>query len=306
MLFELSGVTKRYGELEALHHIDLAVAPASIGLLGPNGAGKSTLLKVLLGLVTPENGSVTVLGHALPQHAMTVRAHIGYMPEGDAVIAELSAHEYTTLAAELCGIPRTEARARAHQVLHYVGLGEVRYRKTGSYSTGMRQRVRLAQALVSHPKLLLLDEPTSGLDPQGREDMLTLINDIPRRTGTSLILSTHILPDVEHTCSQVIVLSSGQVLYSGALAPLLTQDKTTYELRGRGNLESLVKACQAHGFSAKLQGASIEISTSTGTKPSELLRLATESGFQVRHLAPLQHTLERAFFRTLEEAGHAA
>ncbi|MCB9667740.1 MAG: ABC transporter ATP-binding protein [Myxococcales bacterium] len=305
MLFELSHVSKRYGDVEALRQVDLALEPSSIGLLGPNGAGKSTLLKLLLGLIQPESGSVTVLGKRLPAEATVVRAHIGYMPEGDAVIGDLTAYEYTALSAELCGIPRAEAKVRAHQVLHYVGLGEVRYRKTGSYSTGMRQRVRLAQALVGDPKLLLLDEPTSGLDPQGREDMLTLINDIPHRTGASVVLSTHILPDVERTCSQVVVLSSGQVLYAGPIAPLLASEQTTYDLRGKGNLDKLAASYNSRGWTTAVRGGNLEIQTAPGVQAGELLRLASENAYQVRHLAPLRQTLERAFFRTLKEAGHA-
>lgn len=306
MLLELSGVSKRYGDLEALRQVDLVLEPASIGLLGPNGAGKSTLLKLLLGLIAPESGSVTVLGKSLQHDRTAVRSNIGYMPEGDAVIPDLSAHEYTALAAELSGVPPNDARARAHQVLHYVGLGEVRYRKTGTYSTGMRQRVRLAQALVSHPKLLLLDEPTSGLDPRGRDDMLTLIKDIPKRIGASVIVSTHILPDIERTCSQVVVLSNGQVLYSGALAPLLASDKTTYELRGKGDLNALARGCQAKGYLTEVHGSTLEVCTAPTTTPTDVLRVAAEANFQVRHLAPLQQTLERAFFRTLEQAGHSA
>jgi len=193
-------------------------------IVGPNGAGKSTLLKTLLGLLVPEHGSVSVLGRDVASDPLGVRAHIGYMPEGDAVLPGLSALDFTQLAAELCGLPRHEAIGRAHQVLHYVGLGEARYRKLASFSTGMRQRVRLAQALVGDPKLLLLDEPTSGLDPRGRDEMLELIRDIPERTGASVILSTHILPDVEKTCDQVVVVASGRVLYAGALEPLVRSD----------------------------------------------------------------------------------
>ena len=223
-LFELKGVEKRYGELRALKNVNLSVEPGRIGLLGPNGAGKSTLLKTLLGLVAPEHGTVRVLDRDVSREAFEIRARVGYMPEGDTVLPELSALQYTTLAAELCGLPRAEAMDRAHQVLQYVGLGEARYRRLGTFSTGMRQRARLAQALVGAPKLLLLDEPTSGLDPRGREEMLALILDIPKRTGASVLLSTHILPDVEKTCDQVLVLAAGEVLYAGELAPLVRSD----------------------------------------------------------------------------------
>jgi len=218
-LIELDSVEKRYGELRALKNVTLTLEPGRIGLLGPNGAGKSTLLKTLLGLLVPEMGVVKVFDRDVSREPFEVRALIGYMPEGDSVMPELTALEYATFAAELCGLPRNEAIARAHQVLHYVGLGEARYRKLGSFSTGMKQRARLAQALVGDPKLMLLDEPTSGLDPRGRDEMLALILDIPKRTGASVILSTHILPDVEKTCDQVVVVASGEVLYAGEGRP---------------------------------------------------------------------------------------
>ena len=187
-LIELEGVEKRYGELRALKNVNLKLEAGRIGLLGPNGAGKSTLLKSMLGLVTPEYGTLKLFDRDVRREPFEVRSKIGYMPEGDAVLPDLTALEFTTLAGELCGLPRAEATGRAHQVLHYVGLGEARYRRLGSFSTGMRQRARLAQALVGDPKLLLLDEPTSGLDPRGRDEMLALILDIPQRTGASVLI----------------------------------------------------------------------------------------------------------------------
>ncbi|QQR88523.1 MAG: ABC transporter ATP-binding protein [Myxococcales bacterium] len=276
----------------------------TIGLLGPNGAGKSTLLKLILGIVHPSAGSMNVLGLDVKANATTLRAQIGYMPEGDTVIPDLSAHQYTTLAAELCGLPHSEAVARAHQVLHYVGLGEARYRKLGGFSTGMRQRARLAQALVGNPKLLLLDEPTSGLDPRGREEMLNLIADIPARSGASVILSTHILPDVERTCEQIIVLSSGTVLYNGELAPLLSQKQRCFELRGKGDLKKLETTMEQASYTATIKGDTLQITVPQNISATELIRVATEQDFQVRHLAPLKHTLEQAFMNTLKEAGH--
>ncbi len=202
-LIELDGVEKRYGELRALRSLTLTLEEGRIGLLGPNGAGKSTMLKCLLGLLRPEHGSAKVFDVDVAHDPFSVRSRIGYMPEGDSVMPEMTALQFVTFAGELCGLPRAESTGRAHQVLHYVGLGEARYRRLGSFSTGMKQRARLAQALVGDPKLLLLDEPTSGLDPRGRDEMLALILDIPKRTGSSVILSTHILPDVEKTCDQV-------------------------------------------------------------------------------------------------------
>lgn len=303
-LFELKGVDKRYGELRALKGIDLSVEPGRIGLLGPNGAGKSTLLKTLLGLTRHDVGEVRVFDLDVGREAFAVRARIGYMPEGDAVLPELTALQFTTLAAELCGLPRAEAVARSHQVLHYVGLGEARYRRLGSFSTGMRQRARLAQALVGAPKLLLLDEPTSGLDPRGREEMLALILDIPERTGASVILSTHILPDVEKTCDQVVVMSSGEILYAGELDPLVRPDRNIYEVRAKGNPAQLRQSFELAGCVVQRSGSSLEVRVPSGKDASFLLSVATKEGHQLRHLAPLVQTLERAFLKTLADAGH--
>jgi ABC-2 type transport system ATP-binding protein len=303
VLIEVEGLDKRYGELRALKDVTLSLPEGRIGLLGPNGAGKSTMLKSLLGLVPIEHGTAKVFGYDAARHPFEVRARVGYMPEGDAVLPELTALEFTAFAAELCGLPRSEAVGRAHQVLHYVGLGEARYRRLGSFSTGMRQRARLAQALVGDPKLLLLDEPTSGLDPRGREEMLALILDIPARTGASVILSTHILPDVERTCEQVVVLASGEVLYAGALAPLMTSDEPIYEVRVKGEPEAMQAALESASCVVTRRGSVLETRLPPGRSPEMVLQVAVEAAQQVRHLAPLVQTLERAFLDTLERAG---
>lgn len=303
-LIELSGVEKHYGDLRALKNIDLTVEPGRIGLLGPNGAGKSTLLKTLLGLTPHDHGSVKVFDMEVDRNPFEVRARIGYMPEGDTVLPELTALQFVTLAAELCGLPRAEAISRAHQVLYYIGLGEARYRRLGSFSTGMRQRARLAQALVGDPKLLLLDEPTSGLDPRGREEMLALILDIPQRTGASLLVSTHILPDVEKTCDQVIVVAGGEVLYAGDLAPLVRPDANAYEIRAKGDLLALKRTLELGSCIVEPAGSTLEVKVPDGKDATYLLELAHEEGHQLRHLAPLVQTLERAFLKTLDEAGH--
>jgi ABC-2 type transport system ATP-binding protein len=305
-LIELHNVEKRYGSLVALRGLSLSLEPGRIGLLGPNGAGKSTFLKSLLGLIPVDSGSVKVFGQEVSRDPFSVRARIGYMPEGDSVLPELSALEFTTFAGELCGLPRAEALGRAHQILHYVGLGEARYRKLGSFSTGMRQRARLAQALVGDPKLLLLDEPTSGLDPRGRDEMLELILDIPKRTGASVILSTHILPDVEKTCDQVVLIANGEVLYAGALESLMGGERGIYELRVRGTATAMKEALEMRGWVVTVSGANLEVRLPSDRGPEAILAVAIEAGQQVRHLAPLTQTLERAFLSTLAEAGHAA
>lgn len=305
-LVELKDVDKFYGEIHALRSVSISLEPGRIGLLGPNGAGKSTFLKTLLGLVVPTSGSVKVFDLEVARNPFEVRARIGYMPEGDHVMPELTALEYASFAAELCGLPRKEAVGRAHLVLQYVGLGEARYRKLGSYSTGMRQRARLAQALVGDPKLLLLDEPTSGLDPRGRDEMLALIHDIPNRTGASVILSTHILPDVERTCDQVVVIAGGQSLYAGALAPLVQPEAGVFELRTKGDPARMKTALELARCVVTMSGSTLEVRVPPEAGAPYILRVAVEAGMQIRHLAPLQHTLERAFFETLEKASKPA
>lgn len=299
VIFE--GVTVRYGSLIALDGVDLDLSATRVGLLGPNGAGKSTLLKAILGLVRPSAGTVRVLGHAVAEDPPRVRSVVGYMPEGDAVLSELTALEYTSLAAELTGLPRDEARGRAHQVLHHVGLGEARYRRLGGFSTGMKQRARLAQALVGDPKLLLLDEPTSGLDPRGRDEMLALVREIPDRTGAAVLLSTHILPDVEKTCDAVVLLEGGRVRHAGPLASLLATDGRVFELRVRGGAgDALEGALTAAGCQVRRAGSALHVHAPVPLDARDVLRVAVETGAQVRHLAPLRKTLEDAFLGVVE------
>lgn len=298
-IVELESVKKSYGSLEALKGVDLSIEEGRVGLLGPNGAGKSTLLKLLLGLLEPTTGSVRVFGREVRTDTHHVRARVGYMPEGDSVMPELSALEYTRLAGELCGLPRSEATARAHQVLHYVGLGEARYRRLGSFSTGMKQRARLAQALVGDPKLLLLDEPTSGLDPRGRDEMLLLIHDIPARTGATVILSTHILPDVEKTCDQVVVLAGGEIRYAGDLDPLVSPEAGILEVRVKGDPDPFGGELAQRGFVVTRARTHLEVRLPEGGSPDQIFQVALETGHQVRELRPLRKSLERAFLETV-------
>lgn len=301
-IVELESVEKRYGEIVALQSTTLTLTSGRIGLLGPNGAGKSTLIKILLGLVRPETGRVRVFDTDVLVDPRGARTRIGYMPEGDAVLPFLSALEATRLAAELAGLPQSEAAARAHQVLHYVGLGEARYRLLGSFSTGMKQRARLAQALVGAPSLLLLDEPTSGLDPRGREEMLDLVQEIPARTGASVILSTHILPDVEKICDQVVVLAGGELLHAGKLSELLANDDPAWQVRVKGSTASMRTALERAGCRVKGDDSTLDVHLPIGSKPELVLRVASEAGIEIRHVAPLAMTLERAFFDTLEKS----
>ncbi len=299
-LVALDGVSVHYGSLEALRNVSLSLEQGRIGLLGPNGAGKSTLLKVLLGMVRPRHGRATVLGIEVHEEPLRVRQRVGYLPEAGGLLPDLSAFEYTRFAGELAGLPRPEATGRAHRVLHWVGLGEARYRPLGGFSTGMKQRARLAAALVGDPELLLLDEPTSGLDPRGREEMLDLVREIPEKSRASVILSTHILPDVERTCDHVLVLAEGNVRYDGSLRDLLGIDRHRVRVRVRGSQEPLRLALERRGCSVRPDGGGLDVRLPAEETPDMVVRVAAEEGLQVRHLEPYRATLERAFVQALD------
>src|SRR5215217_3506344 len=216
----LANVSVRYGRNFALRDVAATFDTGAVGLLGPNGAGKSTMIKSLLGFVKPDQGRMTVLGLDVAVAPLEIRARIGYMPENDAHIPGMNAVSFVAYCGELAGLPRVDAMQRAHEVLFYVGLGEARYRNVETYSTGMKQRIKLAQALVHDPDLLFLDEPTNGMDPKGRDEMLALVRDIAQKKQISLILSSHVMPDVESVCDAVVVMNHGKVIMQGALASL--------------------------------------------------------------------------------------
>ena len=211
-VLEIEQVTKRYRGSMALDGVSFTLEPGVFGLLGPNGAGKSTLIKALMGLVRINSGEARVLGHDSKRHFRRIRELVGYMPEDECIFPGLMGVESVAYAGELSGLPRIDSVRRAHEVLDYVGLGEERYREVQTYSTGMRQKQKLAQAIVHDPRLVLLDEPTSGLDPLGRKRMLKLIRGLYDRTQTSVVLSTHILHDVEEVCDSVVILGHGRLL----------------------------------------------------------------------------------------------
>src|SRR5437870_4566539 len=227
----LDAVTVMYGRQAALLDVTTAFPAGAVGLLGPNGAGKSTMLKSLLGLVVPGRGRMRVLGLDVAHRALDIRARVGYMPESDAHIPGMNAVSFVAYCGELAGLPRVDAMQRAHEVLFYVGLGEARYRAVETYSTGMKQRIKLAQALVHDPDLLFLDEPTNGLDPRGRDEMLALVRDLAGNKGVNLILSSHLLPDVEYTCDHVVVMDKGAIAASGPIAALKQPRGRVFELR---------------------------------------------------------------------------
>lgn len=213
-IIETRGFTKRYGKFLALDNITMSVPPASVGLLGANGAGKSTLIRSLLGVIPASGGEAKVVGYDALTQGISVREHVGYMPEADALPMATTAADFVGHMAEMSGLPPRQARQRAADVLYQVGLGEERYRLIKGFSTGMRQRVKLAQAIVHDPKLVFLDEPTAGMDPQGRDEMLELVERIYRSMGISVVFSSHILEDIEKVCDYVVILDGGRLIAS--------------------------------------------------------------------------------------------
>ena len=295
-------VTVSYGAQQALRNVTGAFAAGASGLLGPNGAGKSTLLKSLLGFIRPVRGSMHVLDLDVADSPLAIRARLGYMPESDAHIPGMNAVTFVGYCAQLAGLPPTDAMQRAHEVLYYVGLGEARYRNVETYSTGMRQRIKLAQALVHDPDLLFLDEPTNGMDPRGRDEMLELIRDITQKKGINLILSSHLLPDVESTCDRVVVLHKGAIVADGPIRELKGANRRAFEIRVKGDLRRFAAALEAAG--AECHGTEEDVMRVLIDEPlgaRDLFALAAGQHVQVRHLRPSVPTLEDVFARAVGE-----
>ena len=299
---QLDRVSVKYGTNWALRDVSATFQRGAVGLLGPNGAGKSTLIKALLGFVAPDRGEMRVLGLNVKTSPLQIRGRIGYMPESDAHIPGMTAVAFVAYCGELAGLPRADAMQRAHEVLYYVGLGEARYRNVETYSTGMKQRIKLAQALVHDPDLLFLDEPTNGMDPKGRDEMLELIRDIAHNKGLNLILSSHLLPDVEYTCDHVVVMDKGQVATQGPIQALKGQGGRVFELRVKGDIDGFVDTLHAEGLDCHATDEDImRVFVPDGRDARFLFRLASQKGVQVRHLRPSVPTLEDVFARAVGE-----
>jgi len=300
----VSDLTVRYGTKPVLAGLTLGIPEGCIGLLGPNGAGKTTLIKTLMGFVKPTAGRATVLEMDVARDALRIRQRIGLMPEQDCHIPGMNAVTFFAYAGELAGMPAAQALRRAHEVLEYCGLGEARYRNVETYSTGMKQRIKLAQALVHGPKLLFLDEPTNGLDPQGRDAMLDLIRDISHGKGLSVVVSSHLLPDVERTCDAVIVMKGGEIRQQGPIATLRDTGTLSYEVELRLFSPAFVECLAARGARlATQQGSRLRFEFPVGTDDigQRLFLAARESGAEVRGFKPAQRSLQDIFMEAVEE-----
>jgi ABC-2 type transport system ATP-binding protein len=301
----------RYGKAWALKDVTASFQPGAVGLLGPNGAGKSTLIKTLLGFVKPDQWRMRVLGLDVAASPLEIRARVGYMPESDAHIPGMNAVSFVAYCGQLSGLPATDAMQRAHEVLYYVGLGEARYRNLETYSTGMKQRIKLAQAIVHDPDLLFLDEPTNGMDPKGRDEMLELIRDLAHNKRVNLILSSHLLPDVEFTCDHVVVVDKGAIATAGPIEALKGTHGRVYELRVKGDQAGFIEVLKGEGLDCHDTDEDIIRVFVPAAAASEgrvdpgaglLFQLAARERVQVRHLRPSVPTLEDVFARAVGEA----
>jgi ABC-2 type transport system ATP-binding protein len=301
----LEDVTVTYGKNRALKEVTSSFAGGAVGLLGPNGAGKSTMIKALLGFIVPERGRLRVLGLDVAVAPLEIRSRVGYMPESDAHIPGMNAVSFVAYCGELAGLPRVDAMQRAHEVLFYVGLGEARYRNVETYSTGMKQRIKLAQALVHDPDLLFLDEPTNGMDPKGRDEMLELVRDLAHNKGVNLILSSHLLPDVEYTCDHVVVMDKGSIAASGPIAALKQPRGRVYELRVKtptGELDGFIEQLRVAGLDCHATDEDVmRVFVPGEGGAQQLFALAAAGNVQVRHLRPSVPTLEDVFAHAVGE-----
>lgn len=294
-LLEAKKLSKHYGETVALHSVDVEVHAGITGLLGPNGAGKSTAMKLFLGLLTPTSGSAEVLGEK-PYENVDVRMRLGYMPEHDCLPGPITASEFLGHMAQMSGIPPAHARTRAADILRHVGLDEERYRHIKEYSTGMKQRVKLAQALVHDPVIVLLDEPTAGLDPGGREEMLQLIRRTGRDFGISIMLSSHLMGDVESTCDRIIVIEDGKIIEQGDVSQF-TQDTETLYIDVDDRRDEVVAALGRRGIEATIVGLSIVVQKQTEEQLDDVRDAIAEAEARLRRLAPSRGQLTDIFRR---------
>jgi ABC-2 type transport system ATP-binding protein len=330
----LSNLTVRYGAKTAISGLSVEIPEGCVGLLGPNGAGKTTLLKTLLGFLTPSAGGGHVLGLDVATQGLCIRQRIGLMPEIDCHIPGMNAVSFVAYAGELAGMPGSQALRRAHEVLEYCGLGEARYRDVETYSTGMRQRIKLAQAIVHGPRLIFLDEPTNGLDPDGRDQMLHLIRDISHDKGVNVVVSSHLLPDIERTCDQVIMMRGGVIVTQGELSTLRETGGTHVDVELREASPAVLECLERQGArlrsalgpryrvelpSVAAPGARCQVpdgtkagpvpawslepgawSASEGSFGRMLFRIARETGAQLRGFRFAQRSLEEIFLEAVE------
>ncbi len=317
-LLTLNNIHFNYKNTKAIKGVELKIDKGIYGLLGPNGAGKTTLMKIILGFLSPSQGSGTVLGFDILSDSQKIRQQIGYMPETDCLIPGMDGVSITAYLGELSGMPKEEAMKRAHEVLYYVGLEEARYRKADTYSSGMKQRLKLATAIVHDPKLLFLDEPTSGMDPNSRREVLDLIRDISNKKNMDIIISSHILSDIEYTCDTALIMDKGRIISSKLISEI---DSANLDEIGISTEENLPKSKQVNIFEIKVKGeverlvedlkdVKVKKDNKGNTQliflqsfdTTEIFRQSILKGVQIRHFKKRKATLEDTFVSAIGES----
>jgi ABC-2 type transport system ATP-binding protein len=305
LIIETQSLCKVYGRQRALDGVNLQVAPGAIGLLGPNGAGKSTLMKCLLQLQPITSGSARLLGREVGSEGREIRKRVGYTPEQDCHIPGMVGCEYVTYCAQLCGLPFDVSRQRAHEMLDFVGMGQERYRKIDTYSTGMKQRLKLAQAIVHDPEIVFLDEPTNGLDPKGQAQILDLVHSLWRTYGITVIVSSHLLHDVDRICEQIIIIARGRVLVHDSLENLKARKRGAAEVVVAGRHEELRLACQRQQWGCELLPNGHLKVEHNASSLNPLISLLHDLKLAPLELIPSPNALEETFLQALE-ISHAA
>ena len=301
-LVDVVEITKDYGRFRALDRVSFQIESGITGLLGPNGAGKTTLIKVLLGLVKTTSGRGRLLDYELGRQNREIRAHVGYMPEDDCYLHGLTGVECVQFVAQLSRFPAIEALRRAHEILDFCGLAQERYRTVETYSTGMRQKLRFAQAIVHDPPVLILDEPTSGLDPEERQKMLNRIRLLSRDQGKAVLICTHILPDVQLICDSVVILARGRVQVSERLAELSRPVTPALEVNLLGSADRFIDLIRAHGVGVtQRSNGTVVLAGAPEELASQVWNAANECGVGVRSMTPSQNSLEEIFLKAVRE-----
>ena len=305
-------ITKIFGKagsaqsVVALDNISFSLTPGANSILGPNGAGKSTLIKILLGYLSANNGSAQVLGYDIFKEGKKIREIVGYMPEHHTLIPGVNAIKQVSLLGRISGLPKAEAMQRAHETLQYVGLDESRYRRVDEFSTGMLQRLKLAQSIVNDPELVILDEPTNGLDPKGRVDMIALIREISQDHSINIIVSSHLLPDVEATCDYATILNLGKVVAQGGILELTGQESKSQEqrlmnVRIKGSMNDFLVGLKDNGLSFQVVDKIIQIPFTEDDISSKILEIAYKTKVQIRSISPRKTILEDVFVHKIED-----
>jgi ABC-2 type transport system ATP-binding protein len=300
-VIDLHGLSVTFGRRKILKNLRGDLRGRAIGLLGPNGAGKTTLIHTLLGFHFPSAGTAHIFGHDIVDHAKQIKSLVGYMPERDSFISKMSAVHFVRLMAELSGLPSEAALERAHEALFYVGLGEARYRKLETYSLGMKQLAKLAQAIVHGPRLIFLDEPTNGLDPPARLRMIKLIREIRDSGQAQIVLSSHLLLDVEECCDEILILREGEIAVYCNLEEERKSNRKFLMLETRGDQTKFVEALNELGCEYALSGGHrMKIVLQEGVEVRDLYRLAAQSQVQLRRLSYKRDSLEDIFLKAME------